>query len=221
MVSDSVYWERTGGHRAGELNYRLSLKMFCISHSESREQKNKIVRQICRSYCAGCVCMSLLFVFSCVLSSLYLQVSVPPNANHPHPGPRPFGSSHCGDERQDIVLAATCLPSNGNEAPLQEVAPAVWKIAHESHDVKDGDLYFGSYMPALFLKCWLVPLDTKLVLSAFESPNSAKDFFFFCLPDGILWRILHFIGLEKKSLRFAQGCFQWRCKVKVMRFYPK
>lgn len=143
MVSDSVYWERTGGHGAGELNYRLSLKMFCISPSESREQKNKIIRQICRSHYGGCVCMSLPFVFICVLSSLYLQASVPPPQTTLPPGPRPFGSSHCCDERQDIVLAATCVPSNGNQAPLQEVAPAVWRIAHESHDVKDRDLYFG------------------------------------------------------------------------------
>lgn len=196
MVSDSVYWERTGGHGAGELNYRLSLKMFCISHSESREQKNKIVPQICRSYYAGCVCTSLPFVFSCVLSSLYRQVSVPP----------PRTTRTLGLDRVGAVIVVTSgkilywLPRASLQMEMRLPCRKLHQQCGESlmnhMTLKDRDLYFGPYMPALLLKCWLVPLGTKLFLSAFESPNSAK-YIFFCLPKGILWYILHFIGLDK------------------------
>lgn len=114
-----------------------------LYQSQWQGTKNKIVLQICRSHDGGCVYVSLPFVFFCVLSSLYLQARVPPPWITLPPGPRPFGSSHCCDEWQDTVLDALCVPSNGNEAALREVAPAVLKIACESYDVKESNLYFG------------------------------------------------------------------------------
>lgn len=100
-------------------------KMSCISRGDSREQDENGGTDF-----AGfrsnrvCVCLCVCFmheppfcVHLCIIH-LVSSTECPAVVNiFPHRA-SPFGSSHCCDEQEDIVLSAARIASNGNEAPL-------------------------------------------------------------------------------------------------------
>lgn len=127
-------------------------KMSCISHGDSREQDENGGTDFAgfhSNHVSVCFMHEPPFCVHLCIINLVSSTECPAVVNiFPHRA-SPFGSSHCCDEQEDIVLSAVRIASNGNEAPSWEVIWPVWGIPHESPNVKGRDLYLALRLTAV------------------------------------------------------------------------